>query len=128
LKNYLFTINEVLEGRGEDFVKQTKELVKDVKLTPQDSFKFFRELQEPLNKNDERGKSLEGKNWNQVEGGKKLSSGDIDQGEEELNKIIRTSSNKINFYDSDYYQRTTDNPQQLANSEIIQDVKNNPQN
>jgi len=128
LKNYLFTVNEVLEGRGEDFVNQTKELIKDVKLTPQDSLKFFRELQEPLNKNDERGKSLEGKNWNQVESGKKLGSGDIDQGEEELSKIVRTSSNQINFYDSDYYQRPTGNPQQRTNYEIIQDVKDNPNN
>jgi hypothetical protein len=62
LKNYLFTVNEVLEGRGEDFVNQTKKLVNNVKLSPQDALKFFGELQEPLNKNRERGSLLEGKN------------------------------------------------------------------
>ncbi|MEG7979215.1 MAG: hypothetical protein NY202_04960 [Mollicutes bacterium UO1] len=62
LKYYLFTINEVLEDRGENFVNQTRELVKDTKLTPQDALKFFKGIQKPLNRNDERAKLNEGKN------------------------------------------------------------------
>lgn len=131
LKNYLFTINEILEGRGEEFVNQTRELIKDVKLTPQDSLKFFSELQEPLNKNDERGKLLESKKWNQVDNERKLSGGNIEQGEESLDKIIKsTSSSEISFYDSDYYRKQggSNSPQSLNNFQIIQDVIQNPQN
>jgi len=129
LKGYLFTINEVLEGRGEEFVNQTRELIKDVKLTPQDSLKFFSELQEPLNKNDERGSLLKGKDWNQVENERKLSGGNLEEGEKVLEQISKTTfSNQINFYNSGYYQSSAGNPQQITNSEIILDIKQNPRN
>jgi hypothetical protein len=71
-----------------------------------------------------------------VESERKLSGGDIEQGEESLGQIVKTSSsNPINFYDSDYYRKqggqstiSSNNPQQRTSSEIIQDVKQNPQN
>jgi hypothetical protein len=75
-----------------------------VKLTPQDALGFFSELQKPLNKNAERGKLIEGKNWNEVGNEKKLS-GDVEKGEEAFKQISQTVSGQsdFNFYQGDYY-------------------------
>lgn len=130
LKNYLFTINEVLEGRGENFVNQTRELVKNVKLTPQDALKIFSEIQEPLSKSDKRKKELEGKNWNEVENDVKLGGGDFEQGEKAVGQISRITSGheNFNFYQSSYYQQSSNLPAESSNVQIIQDVIQNPQN
>lgn len=131
LGRYLFTIYEVLEGRGEQFVNQTRELVKDVKLNPQDSLKFFSELQEPLNKNKKRGEILKGKSWNEV-GNERRIDGDEQQGEKAFGKIAKIISNQgdYNFYQSSYYSdhsRGLDNLHKHSGSKVIQEVKNNPQ-
>jgi len=101
LKTYLFTVNEILEGRGESFVNQTKELVKDVKIAPQDALKFFKETQEHLSKSDKRKKVLEGKNWNEL-GEERRLGGDMEmkKGKEFVELL---SPSDVSFYQSNYY-------------------------
>jgi len=112
-----------LEGKGEKFVEQTKKLVKDIKLTPQDALGFFSVLQEPLNKNAERGKLIEGKNWNEV-GNEKRLNGDAEQGEEAFNRISETVSNQsdFNFYQGDYYTDQSNYNRRIAIENIKQHI------
>jgi len=62
LKRFLCEINEVLEGRGENIVNQTKELIKGKELNPEEALGMFSGLQNPLNKNRDRGELVEGRN------------------------------------------------------------------
>jgi len=82
----LFEINEILEGRGEKIVEQTRELIKDVKVDPRDLVKVVGALQGPLNDNREQKKLLEGKTHRDIEIESKFSSNTA-QGDRTFNQI-----------------------------------------
>lgn len=132
LKHFLFEVNEVLEGRGENIVNQTRELIKDRELTTDEALGFFGKLQKPLNKNRERGNLLEGKNWDEAENRNEIG-GDFEQGKKTFGQISQGFSSRHAEFDLFSEQKKlrgiqSNNPQQRSNSEIIQDIKNNPQN
>jgi len=98
LKHFLFEINEVLEGRGEKIVSQTKELIKGKELNPNEALNFFGQLQNPLNKNRDRGSLLEGKSWNEAENKDKIS-GNFEKGEKTLSQIFQNFTPKHDSFD-----------------------------
>jgi hypothetical protein len=86
LRHYLFEINEILEGRGEKIVEQTRELIEGAEIDPRDLVKVVGVLQKPLNDNRERGKSLEGKTYRDIEIESKFN-GDAKQGDIAFNQM-----------------------------------------
>jgi hypothetical protein len=115
----LFEINEVLEGRGENIVNQTRQLVKDRELTTDEALGFFSKLQEPMNKNRERGNLLEGKNWDEAENRNEIS-GDFEQGKKSFDKISQDFSSEHAGFDlfSEQKKRRgiqSNSPQQQSN-------------
>ncbi len=123
LKHFLFEINEVLEDRGEKILEEKEAKIKDVKFDPKDAVGLFRDLQNPLNKNREERENYKGKNWNELGDENRFNISD-EQGErgreafQQIHREIAPKQGSFSFYP----------PQQRTNSEIIQDVKNNPQN
>jgi len=132
LKHFLFEINEILEGRGENIVNQTRELIKDRELTTDEALGFFGKFQGPMNKNRERGSLLEGKNWDEAENRDEIV-GDFEQGKKVFSQISQGFGSEHASFDlfSEQKKRRgiqSTNPQQRTNSEIIRDVRQNPQN
>lgn len=125
LKHFVFEINEVLEGRGEKIVRQTRELINDGRENdPKDMLKIFSALQEPLNKNREQGNLLAGKTHKDIKIESRFS-GSGEMGKEALDRISRGT---VSEHD-DYHFFSQQNRQlERTNSQIIQDVKDNPQN
>jgi hypothetical protein len=73
-----------------------------------------------LNKNREQAELFKGKTHKDIEITNKLS-GDAEQGKQDFGRISSTvSGSNFNFYQQ--------NPQHRTNFEVIQDVKNKPQN
>ncbi|RHZ35583.1 hypothetical protein [endosymbiont GvMRE of Glomus versiforme] len=85
LKHYLFEINEILEGRGEKIVEQTREII-DGEVDPRDVIKVFAALQVPLNNNREKGEALKGKTYRDIEVESRFD-GDSRQGDISFNQI-----------------------------------------
>jgi len=120
-----------LEGRGDNIVNQTRELIKDRELTTDEALGFFGKFQGPMNKNRERGSLLEGKNWNEAENRNEIG-GDFEQGQKAFSQISQGFGSEHANFDlfSEQKKRRgiqSNNPQQKTSAEIIQDVKNNPQ-
>jgi hypothetical protein len=126
LKCFLIEINNVLEGDSEKIVNQTQEYLDDRAKTNQTDFqdliKVFGAIQKPLNKNREQAEFLKGKTYKDAEITNKFG-GNVDGGREVLNRITETTPNSSSFH---FYSQN--NPQQRTNTEIIQDVIQNPQN
>lgn len=128
LKHYLFEINEILEGRGEKIFNQTKELIKGQDIKPQDALWLAGASQKHLSRSDERKNALKGKVWNELKNESKFGSGSNDQGEQAFGRIAGTVADKHKDFRFYPQEGRLNSPQQRTNSEIIQDVKNNPQN
>jgi hypothetical protein len=77
-----------------------------------------------LNEERKRAKSLEGKTYKDVSSSSKFVGADDERGSEALSRISDTVAGKHGNFD--YYQKQ--NLQHRTNSEIIQDVRRNPQN
>jgi hypothetical protein len=132
LKQFLVEIKNVLEGNSERIIQQTQEYLDDKDkgktnpTNPQDTLSLFGLIQKPLNKNREDAKSYEGRNYQDVEITNKFG-GSVEQGKEAFNRITGTNSSSGGFH---FYpqQGQLNNPQQRTNSEIIQDIRQNPRN
>lgn len=99
LKHFLYEINEVLEGRGEKIVSQTRELIKDQELTPKEALGMFGQLQNPLNKGRDRAEALDGKKWNNESENENKIDGDPTRGRAIINKISQDISFKHKDFD-----------------------------
>ncbi|MCE8162781.1 MAG: hypothetical protein I3273_01570 [Candidatus Moeniiplasma glomeromycotorum] len=127
LKHFLFEINEILEGKGEKFVEQTRELINDGKeINPKDMLKVFGALQEPLNKNREEGKLLEGKTDKDIKIESRFSA-DAEEGEKTFQQISKeVSSDHDNFdyfFQSEQEMEEVDNNFQQARRNMIDNIK-----
>jgi len=128
LKHFLIEINNILEGDSDKVVNQTQEYLdsraKTNQNNPQDLIKVFGAIQGPLNRNREQAELLKDKTHKDIEVANKFG-GSIEQGRQAFDGISRSTSNydEFNLYRSNYA-----NYQQRPNFEIVQDVKNNPQN
>jgi len=99
LKHFLFEINEILEGKGEKFVEQTRELINDGKeINPKDMLKVFGALQEPLNKNREEGKLLEGKTDRDIKIESRFNT-NAEEGEQAFQQISKEVSSEHDNFD-----------------------------
>lgn len=129
LKHFLFEINEVLEGRGDSIVNQTRELIKDQELNPQEAVGLFGDLQNPLNRNRDLKQGRKGKKWNEA-GNEGRIEGDFDQGQEVFNQISQSVSSHDNFdlFSEQKKRRGIQSNDFQHQFEIVQNVKNNPQN
>jgi hypothetical protein len=128
LKNFLLETNNVLEGNGEKIVNQTRDYLeseKDRPTTIQDAEKaieLFESIQSPINDKEKTAELYKDKNYFEVEFENKFNGGSVQQGEQMFNQLISdVYGNSFCFYKQN-------NPQRRSNSEIIQDVKTNPQN
>lgn len=150
LKHFLIEINNILEGNDEKIVRESVERNKNVEIDPKEMVGIFAGFQNPLNKNRWQRKELEGKKWNEIPEEDRLK-GDVDLGRQEFERIKRSISISHENFRLRYFgeKRPTrqessmggiesssspagssiqNNSQQWTNSEIIQDVKDNPQN
>jgi hypothetical protein len=119
LKKFLFEVNEVLEGRGEEFAELTKQKFDDGKeVDSKDLLGMFGSIQQPLNRVREQGKSLEGKVDKEAD--VERFDANLEQGEKSFKKIAGGVSSRHTYQKSNFQQRT--------NSEIVQDVVQNPSN
>jgi hypothetical protein len=131
LRQFLIEIKSVLEGDSERILQQTKEYLdnKDkgspYPTDPKDTLTLFGLIQRPLNKNREDAKSYEGKTYRDVEAASKFS-GNVERGKETFDRIAGTGSSSSGFHFYSHQQSTS--LQQKANFEIIQDIRQNPQN
>jgi hypothetical protein len=73
-------------------------LIKGRELTTNEALGFFGKLQNPLNKNRERGGLIEGKNWDEAENRGKIS-GNFEQGEEAFGHISQGFASKHSNFD-----------------------------
>lgn len=125
LKHLLYGFNEVLEGRGEklqeDIENMEEELDSNSPEYMEQMGKIFVNIQAPLRDEAEVEKSLSGKTHKDIKIEKKFG-GDSEVGKKSFGQLTEeVSNNDFNFFPQK-------GQQQRSNSEIIQDVKNNPQN
>ncbi|CAG8625548.1 949_t:CDS:2 [Ambispora leptoticha] len=76
---------DLLEGRGDNIVNQTRGLIKGQELTPQEALGMFNQLNHPLNKG--------------VKGEGKIRSGDPDRGKKTLEQICQEIASRHGNYD-----------------------------
>jgi hypothetical protein len=126
LKHYLFGINEILEGRGEKIrrdVENKKRIVDPHSPEYMEQMKnLFVHNQVASREEIKTEKSLEGKTHLDMEIESKFG-GNVEQGEEAFNLIAGVVSTS---HGSDFH--FFPQKEQRTNSEIIQDIRQNPRN
>jgi len=136
LKQILHGFNEILEGRGEKIMEDVKNRKETTDINAPDYAErlnsVFAGAQPHLVKGREREKSLKDKKGNEVEITNRFG-GSSEQGEKIFNQISQTVPNHddFHFFKQKVQQSASSGgilPGNPTNSEIIQDVKNNPQN
>ena len=129
LKQFIFGINEILEGRGEKIRREVEnrrplvepnspEYMEQVK-------KLFAHTQVISQEEIKTEESLVGKTHKDIVIESKFSSGSIEQGEEAFKRI---ASGVSSSHGSGFHFFPQKGQQQRTNSEIIQDVRQNPRN
>jgi len=126
LKNYLFEINDILEGGGERFVKQTENNLDNGKSTPKDALNVFSAFQNPINKNREQRELLKGKTHKDVKIENKFDDADSEKGKNTLGQISQEVALKQDGFN--FYSQSTSSDGVGTLDKIVQDIKNNPQN
>lgn len=130
LKHFLLEIENVIEGKSEKILGQTEEYLNEKKkvnpINPNEMIEIFGAIQGPLNKNRAKAEALRTKTHVEVENENKLK-GNWKEGKKAFNQLageVSSHHDDFSFYQGGYHN----NPQQYSNSQIIQEVKNNPQN
>jgi len=133
----LFGIHELLEGRGEKVLEDEKNAKRDYEVgSPEYATALssaFLGMQAPLEKERETEQSLRGKSHEEIALENKFS-GNVEQGQQTFQQLLGSVSGYQDFYffPQQGQQSTSSpqstNPQQQTNSEIIQDIRQNPQN
>lgn len=124
LKHYLFEFNEVLEGRGDNIVNQTRELIKGQELTPQEALGMFGQLNHQVNKGREREEILKGKKWNHDLGNENRINGNPERGKEILNQICQEIISRHGSYDLYSEQKKVRGIQKIR-WDLISDIQHN---
>lgn len=132
LKQFLFGINEILEGRGEKIrkdVENRKRLDSGSPEYMEQMKNLFVHTQVASREETKIEESLKGKIHKDIETGSKFGSGNTEQGEKAFKGIADTVSTShdtgFHFFSQKGQQSS---PQHRTNSEIIQDARQNPQN
>jgi hypothetical protein len=133
LKHFLFGINEILEGRGE---KIRKEVENRKPLVDPSSPEYMRQMTSLFvnahaasRKEVETEKFLEGKTHRDIEIANKFGGGSSEKGEQAFQRIADAVSISHDTGFHFFLQKgQQSNPQQRTNSEIIQDIRQNPRN
>jgi len=120
LKQLLFGINEILEGRGE---KIRKEVETERPIASVEEMKdVFVHSHLVAKKEDETQKLLSNKTYRDVEIGGKFGSGSVEQGEKAFEQIARNVSGNQNFH---YFpsQEQSQTPKRVNGSRYDSDIK-----
>lgn len=131
LKHFIFGLNELFEGNYEkirqDIANRKREVEMDSPEYMDGFMKVFARTQASMRKEVEIAKSMEGKNPDEIKFSN-FGSGDSEQGEQIFKGIASSVTDSHGGFYFKQQKGQTTNPQQLTNSEIIQDVRQNPQN
>jgi hypothetical protein len=132
LKHYLFGINEILEGRGEKIRKDVENEKPSVDATSPEYMgqmsSLFTNTYTSAKDEIETEKSLKGKTHKDWKVGSKFGGGSVEQGQQAFGQIRQEVASKHGEFHFFPQKGQLNNPQQLTNSEIVQDVKQNPNN
>lgn len=137
LKHWLFEVNEVLNGKGERFVEEvTKECREHVRKMSNEEYErkmneAFVAYNPQLNKERGIATSLKDKTYKDVESERRFGGdNEKERGERAFDRIAGTVVNhgEFNYYQKGQKGEDSDGNQPPTNSEIVQDVKQNPQN
>jgi len=128
----LFGVNEVLEGRGEKIQKDIENRKREINPNSPEYMeqmsKVFAQIQAPMQDQKELKESLKGKTHKDLENRSRFSNGSDEHGEQVFNQIAKKVSSDYHNFHHFSQKDQGDDFQQKTNSEIIQDVKNSPQN
>jgi len=129
LRHFLLETNNVIEGNDEKIIKQTQENLDskkdDANFQSMDNvMKVFSAIQKPLDEKREQGKSFEGKSHTEINVGSKFG-GSVESGQRTFDQITSTISSSSRDF---HFFSQQNNLQNRTNSEIIQDVRQNPRN
>lgn len=132
LKIVLYQVNEILKGYGEKIQRDVENRQREVEMdSPEymDKFKkMFASVQDPIRKEKEVVKNWKNKSDKDWKKESRFNSGSAEQGEQAFNQIAGSVANQqSDFYFFRQKGQSVDS-QQTTNPQIIQDVKNNPQN
>ena len=139
LKQILFGINEILEGRGEKIMEDVINRKERTDVNAPDYAErlnnLFSSAQIPLMEGRKQEKELKGKKGNEVDVDKRFGKGNKDKGEEAFKKIagsVAGGYGDFHFWKQKDQQSTdseVDNsPHPVDTDEVVQKVKTNPQN
>jgi len=134
LKHFLFGIHEIVEGRGEKILEDLKNEQANINSTSLEFMegmqKLFTYSHSESKKVEKVEKSLEGKTYKDIEIESKFGGGNIESGGQTFQQIAGTvsSSYEAGFHFFPQQGQQSNSPQQRTNSEIIQDVRQNPRN
>jgi len=134
LKQFIFGFNEMLEGRLEKIEKDAENKKEKIDTDAPEYLKQLTEvlvnIQEPLKNERETEASLQGKTHLDIEIENKVG-GNVEQGEKAFKRIASTVSAShdtgFHFFPQQQIQQLNSH-QQRTNSEIIQDIRQNPRN
>jgi hypothetical protein len=134
LRHFLLEIDNVLVGNSEKIVEQARryvEIVQDERKNQpinlkdaESALELFSSIQKPMNDKMEQAELYRDKNYFEVEIKDKFDGGSSEQGQQAFDRLTGSVSND-NFHFFRQKGQSID-PQQRTNTEIIQDVKNNP--
>jgi DNA modification methylase len=127
----LFGFNEIFEGRSEKIRKEIENRKRDIEIESPEYLEklsqMFADTQPTTHREMEIEKSLRGKTGRDIEIESKFS-GSVEQGQKAFKQIAESiggSHQDFHFKEQKGQQAI---PQWRVNSEIIQDIKQNPRN
>ena len=129
LKNFLFGVNELLQGKGE---KIRRDVDNEQPSVDSNSPEYMEQMKNTFagfhsaaKKQADIEESLEGKTHRDIEIESRFSSGNIERGKQIFQQIASAVSSS---HDTGFHFFPQKGQQQKTNSEIIQDIRQNPQN
>jgi hypothetical protein len=134
LKNFLFGINEILQGKGE---KIRRDVENEQPRVDASSPEYMEQMKNTFVSSHNAAKSqagieesLEGKTHKDIEIESKFGSGNVESGKRIFQQIagVVSSSHDTGFHFFPQQGQQSNNPQHRTNAEIIQDVRQNPRN
>jgi hypothetical protein len=137
LKHFLLETSNVIKGNSEKIINQTQEYLENDQINLTDPkemeslIKVFGVVQDPLEKKREEADFYKDKNYFEVEVKDKFDKGNIKQGEQAFNRLTGSiSSNDFNFFpqSTSSASGTSLGVHPTNPSEVVQEVKTNPQN
>jgi hypothetical protein len=134
LKNFLFGINEILQGKGEKIRRDVDNEQPSVDSSSPEYMEqmknTFAGFHSAAKKQAGIEESLEGKTHKDIEIESRFSSDNVERGKQIFQQIagVISSSHDTGFHFFPQKGQQSNNPQKRTSSEIIQDIRQNPQN